>query len=861
MPLSVYLRRLRQPANLGLMVAVLVIAVMSITLYEATRKASAAARRVGMSVDLLEAIADVNVNLARLEAAQRGYLLTARQDFLDERDATAAKLNSTTAVLMTLTEDRAPRRILAQALETLVAEALAEGVTAHSLGNEVIPRAAALTSQMEQDERIVLKSRRLEEQRGRDRTLLVLVGAIVISAAILAFAYRGMARQARRRMRVERQLRDLAENLPVTVYQFHTRAGGGPRFEFVGSSVEKLFGVPLQAVLHDPLALWNKVVYEDRLGFAEVMQQSSRDLTPFEWEYRAKGPDGAVRWIRSCASLRREADGSILWNGYWADVTEPKRLAQALARAKEDADAANRAKSTFLATMSHEIRTPMNGVLGMLELLGLSRLNGEQRSTLAIVRESGRGLLRIIDDILDFSKVEAGRLTLNPEPASLSDVVERAVQVYSGVASSKGLLLTCRVDPRISPALCFDPLRLGQILNNLISNALKFTESGSVQVSVEWLAREGNADSLQLRVVDTGIGVAPANRQQLFEAFVQAEGSTARWYGGTGLGLAICRRLAAMMGGSVTMDSELGQGTTMTLALTLPHADVQALPSADPEHRQARLEATLATRRIAPSIERAEADGTLVLVVDDHPTNRAVLLRQVTALGYAAESAEDGRIALQMWQARRFAIVLTDCNMPEMNGYELAQNIRRLEAARGDERIPIIACTANALGGEAQVCLDAGMDDYLAKPVDLDELMRCLDRWRPVPQTRPAPLDELDTACGQRTASAPVDHSMLAAISGSDADAERDILLDFRRVNDSDATMLRHAVSSGDSPLVTRVSHRIKGASKMVGATGLATVCEVIEAASRAADWAAVERQMESFQLEMQELNEYLDAL
>jgi len=860
MRLAHLLRRFRHPVQLGFLVATLAIAVMGSTLYEATQNARAAAHLVGQSEDLVHALADINVNLARVEAAERGYLLSGNELFVRERDAAAAKLVTTTATLHEISVTRPAQRTRVQELDALLADAAA--YHSRSFVNPARLSLTALTAQMEQDEQILLGSRQIDERAGRERTLHVLVGTVVVSLLVLAPAYWGLARQSRRRMRVERQLTDLAENLPVTVYQFHTRAGGGPRFELVGSSVDKLFGVSQQAVLEDPLVLWNAVVYGDRLGFADAMKRSSHDLTPFEWEYRTKAGDGSLRWIRSCASLRREADGSILWNGYWADVTEQKRLARALEQAKEDADAASRAKSTFLATMSHEIRTPMNGVLGMLDLLGLSRLDGEQRSTLAIVRESGRGLLRIIDDILDFSKIEAGRLTLNPEPASITSVVERAVQIYSGVASSKGLLLTCRIDPRISPALHIDPLRLGQILNNLISNALKFTDRGSVQVSVERLASDAAADTLRLTVADSGIGIAPANQQRLFEPFVQAETSTARRFGGTGLGLSICRKLAALMGGAITMDSVLGKGTTVSLVLTLPHADPQALPQADPQSRQQQLQAKLATRRVAPSIERAEVDGTLVLVVDDHPTNRAVLMRQVTALGYAAESAEDGRIAFDMWKARRFAIIITDCNMPEVSGYDLARNIRRAEAARGESRIPIIACTANALGGEAQVCIDAGMDDYLAKPVELDELMHCLDRWRPVPQTRPALLDELEMPPGDdRALPAPVDRSLLAEISGSDADAERDILLDFRRVNDSDALMLRHAVSNADSPLVTRVSHRIKGASKMVGATGLATVCESIEAASRAANWAAIEKQMESFQLEMQELNEYLDAL
>ncbi|HMC15625.1 MAG TPA: response regulator [Albitalea sp.] len=297
----------------------------------------------------------------------------------------------------------------------------------------------------------------------------------------------------------------------------------------------------------------------------------------------------------------------------------------------------------------------------------------------------------------------------------------------------------------------------------------------------------------------------------------------------------------------------------MSLTLSVAIADAGEPPQAQAERREERFKSQLAARRIAPSVETAEADGTLVLVVDDHPTNRSVMLRQVQALGYAADCAEDGAEALRMWRSRRFAIILTDCHMPEMDGYELARRIRREEAGRGGEQIPIIACTANALGGEAQACLDAGMNDYLAKPIALSALMQCLDRWRPVPETVPAPLDLL--AAAPQPADAPLDRSALEAISGSSADAERAILLDFRRVNDGDALMLRQAVAQTDASLATRVSHRIKGASRMVGACRLADVCEGIEASSRVNDWESIGHHMAAFQLEMQSLNAYIDAV
>ncbi|HVT02071.1 MAG TPA: response regulator [Thermoanaerobaculia bacterium] len=551
---------------------------------------------------------------------------------------------------------------------------------------------------------------------------------------------------------------------------------------------------------------------------------------------------------------------------------ELQSLNRKLRRSQEDlrllnarVEAANRAKSTFLATMSHEIRTPMNGVLGMIELLSLTRLDAEQSSTVEIVRESGKSLLRIIDDILDFSKIEAGKLEVRPEIASIKEAIEGVHNIFSGNASSRGLRIRSSVDPRISPAVLVDPLRLRQILSNFVSNALKFTAQGSIEIRAELIERLDGEDRVRFSVTDTGIGISPENQQRLFEPFMQAEDDTTRRFGGTGLGLTICRRLAEMMGGSIEMVSELGKGTTMILHLSVPIANPKELAEIDAEGTPDSLRAAMRMRRAAPGAAQAEAEGTLVLSVDDHATNRMILERQLNALGYAAVSAKDGREAMSLWESGQFGLVITDCNMPEMDGYELVRGIRALESASGEKRVPIIACTANALGGEADHCLAAGMDDYLVKPFELKDLLKKLDQWLPIPEAAAAWSGQSDQPPESTTAgtgaAAPLDRSVLAAISGGDAGAERDILLDFKRVNDEDAAMLERAVSKSDLPQVTRATHRIKGASRMVGAIGLASVCERIEHASRVHDWTTVAISMNAFHHEWTRLNGYFDSL
>lgn len=297
----------------------------------------------------------------------------------------------------------------------------------------------------------------------------------------------------------------------------------------------------------------------------------------------------------------------------------------------------------------------------------------------------------------------------------------------------------------------------------------------------------------------------------------------------------------------------------MSLTVALPIADPKDLPAKGNAAAEAVL--ALASRRAAPTVEQARAEGTLVLAVDDHPTNRALLKRQLNTLGYAVETAENGLEALRMWKSGRFAIVITDCHMPEMDGYELARSIRNAEADNGRARIPIVACTANVLAGEAENCYAAGMDSYVAKPVEMRALVEALERWLPLPGAK-QPQETVPQPPPVATAGdAPVDRSALAEITGGDAAMERDILIDFRGTNDGDAAVLIEALDKRDIALATRASHRIKGASRTIGALSLADVCERIERAGRANDWGTMSASREAFEHELERLNAWLRPL
>jgi PAS domain S-box-containing protein len=524
------------------------------------------------------------------------------------------------------------------------------------------------------------------------------------------------------------------------------------------------------------------------------------EIAHLSLEHQMRAADGSLVWVLTEAEVsERGADGRALYVvGTSKDVTERKRADAELRHALQAADAASQAKSDFLATMSHEIRTPLNGVIGLTQLLAGAELPPMEKDSVGMIDSCAKSLLSLVDNILDFSRIEAGRLSLDVVPTDLVQLVREVADVFAVRAAEKGIRFDVRHDPAVPRWIAADPGRLRQILLNLLGNALKFTTEGgfSLQVSVDAAQQPAR---LCFQVFDTGMGISEADQARLFTRFSQVDASAIRVHNGSGLGLAISRQLAQLMGGDVTMVSRLGHGSTFTLAIPLKaaRAPVQAERPAAPVPRE----------------------DVRILLAEDNEVNQLVAQRLLAKLGYPNVTvAFTGREAVEACRTTRFDLVLMDCQMPVMDGWDAARALRQQGMTA-----PIVAFTASATSGDRDRCLAAGMDDYLTKPVEMAVLADKLQRWLGEPAEVPADAD------------APVEAGNALPDFDATAVAERfygDLEL-FQQAREIFLRQTRQQLASAaaisDALELTRLAHRIRGSAATLGSARLAALCQRLE--------------------------------
>ncbi|WP_454442735.1 transporter substrate-binding domain-containing protein [Vibrio bathopelagicus] len=673
----------------------------------------------------------------------------------------------------------------------------------------------------------------------------------------------------------EAHLQTLADNIDGVVLkhiQTHPQQPLDIKFSFVSAGVADMFGLSVDSLEQHPQRLF-ELISKDNLPLFEVSMLDAIETGHWESEQQVQLESGEAKWVKFNSQVSNGQ--AIEWNTVITDISLLKKQQQALDNARQKAESATAAKSQFLATISHEVRTPISGILGLLELMQEHQLSEELLNLHGGLNQSARNLLHIVNDVLDYSKIEAGKLELNPTEIELGKVLARIVQPQSIHAQQKGLAFHYWQDPNLAQWLFADDIRLHQILNNFLNNAIKFTEHGTISLHVDVIEKNEHQQKISLTVSDTGIGIPKDRQQSLFQPFEQADKTTSRRFGGTGLGLSIALKLIEQMDGAIELSSEEGKGSHFTVTITLltctpEHAVSNALAlsqtlictsqTEDPikldveshsnevyvvgyvlqqeelcrylkhfdlepkvlhinqkhllkemvvKHQPKHIfvamsvwqqlaitdawiqQHTHSTRftvinqnpmlspeplgnswclsvnpllpdnlihvltkpvshdnLISPldsatkapiateTREQAESNGRLILVAEDHPINQQVIAKQLESIGVHADIVDNGVLALNALKDKRYGLLLTDCHMPEMDGYTLASSIRQIEQRREEleretQRLPIVALTANAVQGEDANCYAHGMDDFLVKPVSIKQMKLTIEKWLP----------------------------------------------------------------------------------------------------------------------------------
>lgn len=582
----------------------------------------------------------------------------------------------------------------------------------------------------------------------------------------------------------------------------------GPEIVYVNESFTRMSGYEFEDVIgKTPKILQGPATCKKTL--AELKEALIKGKS-YKGELQNYTKDGIAYWLDISITPVKNENGVIThFAAIERDITARKAFEKELQINREAAEVANRVKGNFLANMSHELRTPMNGIIGLSEMLMEMELGEEPKELAEAVNSSSRNLLILLNDILDLSKIEAGELTLEHISFNIRRVVNQTAELLFPMAHKKNLNFEIIIEPSVSERILSDPARLQQILNNLAGNALKFTENGYVKIHLSEGRDNVNDPLLLLRVEDSGIGIPLEKQTAVFKKFIQADVSTARKYGGTGLGLAITKELIEMMGGAIKLESEVGKGTIFSVEIPVEIPAVQIISEEIKEENK--------------NIARINTSKRL-LVVDDHPVNLLFMTKVLKKIGFKeVHKANSGSEALNLVENFKYDLIFMDCQMPELDGFEVAERIRTME---GDKigSIPIIAVTADAMKGAKERCIDAGMNDYISKPVDVEKLKDILRKW--LLQNADELIGEIiEEYTNQNSENVIIDWDRIKLFTDGNPEEEKELIDMFIQYADETLKILEACVDTSENHVWQQASHKLKGSAANLGANRLSEIC------------------------------------
>ncbi|WP_338875865.1 response regulator [Spirosoma sp. SC4-14] len=765
---------------------------------------------------VLQKTQQIQSHLTNLDNDLRGYLLSQNNPFFKaDYDRNAQKMVERLREIKKLTTDSPHQQKRLQVVDQLLRQKLTHGKLLFTLSTNGLARLDSVEGFMLISDRLSYQLKQIEavenellivraaasEQSASYATRSSLVGAVAALAMILWAIYllfrtlKNTTKLNQQLAQSEQQLKQFLEAVPVSIMVISKDS----TLYYANQAATAMFG-----------AATKLTSYEDILK--QIQLYKFPEGTPYPAEQRPAylAMQGKTAWVDdlelrfdgkaiqllSCASPVFDTEGKLQYVVSTSmDISERAQAQRKLEEAKELAEQAARLKENFLANMSHEIRTPLNSIIGFSNLLEVTTLTHEQAEYVKLVQTAGKNLLTIVNDILDISKIEAGMIQMESIPFSIRSLIVSLQTMLQPSATDKNLELVFFIDPTLPPLVLGDPTRLTQILLNLLSNAIKFTKNGSVTVYISRQEETHESVRVQFRVKDTGIGIEATMLPHIFERFRQASDFTTRFYGGTGLGLNIVKSLIEMQGGWITVESQPGIGSEFTLELTYPVAPESVRQTMDPSW--------------SPS-ESAKKSLT-ILAVEDNPMNQKLVLQVIKRLGYTAKLAENGQQALDLLQDNHFDLILMDIQMPIMDGYQTTRHIRNTLQST----IPIIAMTAHALASEREQCLQAGMNDFLPKPFQMDDLDRMIKHYG-FSNEHPAPVIESPQPAIAESSGVFSLEPLLNSV-GNDPELAMELLEIYLDKTPQEIKLLKQAVADKDVPSIGRTLHTQKAPAMMMG--------------------------------------------